>query len=563
MVKIKYVTKRPGSAHFQYIRNVKPGHRHLFGGRRQVWRSLKTDDESVAIVRASRVTQWYEQIIRKEGTEEFRLAGDAETPSASASYYNGLLPSAIDDQEWAEYLSEYLTREELTAMVVERRKEYSSREEFRRALDDDLDSFEDRQHHAQELLKAGAEGISEQMLRAEILGMKALIERTHKMRAVLDGEPLQQLNAGLYEPIKVMNGVQRQIGRVATDYLQNYTETENGRTLSQKQARLDVLLSWVGKDRDIAEISGDHIVDLMKNVLPYLPKRPKHVCTELPTKALVELVKEKNILAIGLKTQGLYLSEWKTFFGSIPARKLIDRNPCEGLKVKGANSEERKREGFTTKELRTLFSAPVYTGRLGSGPGEWQRPGNEIIRDSKFWIPLISLFSGMTVAEICNLEKRDFKKVAEVDVMYVHPDGGRGTTVKTKSRIREVPVHPELKAIGLLDYVRALPKGPAFPDLFATAKRPSDAFGKWFLLFRRSLGVERDEKPEVSFHSFRHSFREACRECEIPDYIAKRLGGWSAGNEQQAKYGSLNIVELNRQLKKLDYAGVDFSHLRL
>ncbi|MBB41572.1 MAG: hypothetical protein CMF01_15950 [Hyphomonas sp.] len=239
MVKIRYVTKRKGSGHFQYVRNVKDKHRHLFGGKKQVWRSLETDVEAIAIVRASRVSEWYERIVRQGGGEEFRVSGEDGTSNQSSDYYKGLLPSAIDNQEWAEYLTHRMTRTELTSMVAERRKEFKSRDEFRRALDDDLDRFTDRQVHAQNLLKVGADGISEQMLRAEIIGMKALIERTHMMRAVLDGKPTDRLDIELYDPIKATHAAQ-QIGIVAADYLENYTETENRRTLSQKKARLGV-----------------------------------------------------------------------------------------------------------------------------------------------------------------------------------------------------------------------------------------------------------------------------------------------------------------------------------
>ena len=86
MVKIRYVTKRKGSGHFQYVRNVKDKHRHLFGGKKQVWRSLETDVEAIAIVRASRVSEWYERIVRQGGGERIRAkAGACQPPPDSRS----------------------------------------------------------------------------------------------------------------------------------------------------------------------------------------------------------------------------------------------------------------------------------------------------------------------------------------------------------------------------------------------------------------------------------------------------------------------------------------------
>jgi len=68
MVKVKYITKRPGSRFFYYVRNIGPEYRHLFGGKKQVWKSLRTDSESIAIREAMKESAIY-GIVRANGLE--------------------------------------------------------------------------------------------------------------------------------------------------------------------------------------------------------------------------------------------------------------------------------------------------------------------------------------------------------------------------------------------------------------------------------------------------------------------------------------------------------------
>lgn len=246
---------------------------------------------------------------------------------------------------------------------------------------------------------------------------------------------------------------------------------------------------------------------------------------------------------------------------TVPVKKLVIHNPCEGLFVKGARLKRRAREGFSVSELNRIFHAPVYMGCEGHSQGDWRRQGPQVIQNEKYWVPLVSLFSGMTTAEICELRTSDFDKVNQIDVMKVRPDADFEKTVKNPSRVRDVPIHPKLFELGFLAYVHQQPNGPIFPELHQSAENPSSAFGKWFNIFRKSVGVDRDKGPKVSFHSFRHTFREACRESEIPDYVAKRIGGWSAGDDQQSHYGSTDVPIMFEHLKKLQHRGLSLDHL--
>jgi integrase len=106
-------------------------------------------------------------------------------------------------------------------------------------------------------------------------------------------------------------------------------------------------------------------------------------------------------------------------------------------------------------------------------------------------------------------------------------DAGQGKSLKTVSSRRRVPIHPELVRLGFLNYVderkRAVDER-LFPDL------KQDRFGKWTQNWSKWWGrYARDQAkiddPRKVFHSFRHTFKHACRASGIPEDIHDALTG--------------------------------------
>ena len=558
MVKVKYLTKRAGSDNYQYVRNIKPQHRHLFGGKRQIWKSLRTTDQSVAIRSAISCSEWFDEVIQAgPGSLNVRATGLSGTPPSE--YFDSLLPSALDNVEWAEHLAG-LDRDRIMSLVAQEREKYASTAALRDGLQDKIDGFADRLLFAVEAIKSEESALGKQMHRANIIGMQGLIEQYNLMRAVLLGGDISPVNSELYVPLTQHVGG-RSLGELAKRYFKDHIKSNNARTRMQQRSRLEVLIEALGRDRDISHVKSVDILEVKNNLLPNLPTRNSKKTAAMPIKDRAEYASRNGLPVLSLKTQGLYFWEWKAFFKSEPVVDILGKNILDRVFFQNIDDDEVMREGFTVDELEALFTAPVFKGCAGEADGDWKRPGSVILRNHKFWVPLISLFSGMTVAEICELEKKDVKRLKKFFVMKVRPEARRGRTVKTKSRIRDVPVHPKLVEFGFLDYVAGLADGPLFPDLCDGANNPSAAFGKWFGHFRLSVGVDRESEPKVSFHSFRHTFREGCRDCDIPDHAAKRIGGWKLGSDDQSRYGTKDIAKLYEHLAKLDYPELDLSHL--
>ena len=239
---------------------------------------------------------------------------------------------------------------------------------------------------------------------------------------------------------------------------------------------------------------------------------------------------------------------------------LIERNPTKKLLVASDGIKAKyKRLPFSIDDLNRIFSAPLYSGCVDDENG-YSNKGPNRPRRGRFWVPLIGLFSGMRLNEICQLVEDDIAHIAGHDVFLVQPSEDGSRRVKTEAAERVIPIHPELKRLGFLEFVdkgrRAGAGTRLFPDL-AVAKTgyASDNFSKWFARFLDHVGIDH---PRKNFHSLRHCFRDALRAGNVPLERAQLLGGWTRG-DTDARYGGSKEVEadlLSAEIGKVAYQGL-------
>lgn len=236
-------------------------------------------------------------------------------------------------------------------------------------------------------------------------------------------------------------------------------------------------------------------------------------------------------------------------------------SPLTGIKVKHRSSPKDHKQAFSTDQLSSIFRAPVYTGCASEV--HWNRPGNTILSSSsKFWVPLIALFTGMRSGEICQLSRENIGEHRGCHYIALTRD----LRLKNEPSIRSVPLHSTLIKIGFLEFVANCSER-LFPDL-PTHKtgRMSDAFGKHFARFLESLCVK---EKGIDFHSFRHTFVAACEASGIEFSARERIVGHALPG-QAARYGKKYDVEQKdmelmmqraRELEKLVYTGLNLDHL--
>src|SRR5262249_6288532 len=157
--------------------------------------------------------------------------------------------------------------------------------------------------------------------------------------------------------------------------------------------------------------------------------------------------------------------------------RVTGENPFEDQRRKVA---AEKREALTAAELQQLFAAlPVEIEPKKHSP-ETALP----------WAVRIAAFSGMRLEEIGQLTVADIKTVGTnggtVVAFNIH--NGGNNHLKNKSSERVVPVHSQLVRMGLLKYIRALPKdGLLFPGLTRRASKGDKIGARVGELFRKLL----------------------------------------------------------------------------
>ena len=203
--------------------------------------------------------------------------------------------------------------------------------------------------------------------------------------------------------------------------------------------------------------------------------------------------------------------------------EMLDRNPAQGLRVPDPTRRRDKRRPFSTAQLQAIFTAPLYVGCQDDGHG-YAKLGPNRPKNARFWIPLVGLFCGLRLNEICQLDAADIRVVDDITCFAITASAETGETdkrLKTSSSERLIPIHPELLALGFMAFVtRRRQQGEvklfAEVGMGATGYR-STTFSPWFTRFTEKAGAR---APRTCFHSFRHVFRDALREARVERDVA-------------------------------------------
>ncbi|MDQ1154191.1 site-specific integrase [Brevundimonas sp. SORGH_AS_0993] len=331
-------------------------------------------------------------------------------------------------------------------------------------------------------------------------------------------------------------------------------------------------LLWItssvwGENRPLTSIDRSACRELLE-VLRWLPSNPAKRFPGLSAAQAAKMAKKR-----GLKTTlspgsiNGYMAKLRALMTFALNEGWIDRHPATGLAVVDPVRDKDKRLPFSSEQLQLIFDAPVYRGCVDD---EWHfaMPGPHRPRRARFWIPLIALYSGMRLNEICQLDVADVRNVEGVDCFWITGGSTQSSgdkRLKTASSERLIPIHPRLIAMGFMAFVSERVGGKKLFHELPRSKAGyySDSYSKWFARFLVKAGAAR---PKTCFHSFRHCYRDALRNAGVEHEAALALGGWAVshrdGESVSDAYGKgLGVARLAKAISCLDYHGLDLQHL--
>ncbi|MEQ9590708.1 MAG: site-specific integrase [Parvibaculaceae bacterium] len=356
-------------------------------------------------------------------------------------------------------------------------------------------------------------------------------------------------------------------GDLADRFVEDYCDEAVVKGTSQKtidstKAETSFVKEAIGEATIVSNIDYEVCKEFRK-LLARTPSNRKKIYGDLSVEEAAQQAAKDGKPTLSHITQNTYLRTLTAVLKHGVRIGCISQVPSEGLQPLSEKTKaSEKRRPFSSSELITIFNAPLYRGCVDDGRN-YAKPGPDVIRRARFWFPLIGLFTGMRANEIAQLKVADLKEM-KGGHFYFDVNDADGKKLKTKTSTRAFPVHPELVKFGLLQYadqIRKLGKKNLFPELKpGSYGYASDRIADWFSDGFLPRVVKKDGR--VSFHSFRHNFRDALREAEAPDFVLRELGGWSVSKGVSDNYGSGHKPEqLMEHVAKIAYPDLDLSHL--
>lgn len=263
------------------------------------------------------------------------------------------------------------------------------------------------------------------------------------------------------------------------------------------------------------------------------------------------------------RTVNRYLSSLGAFCDWLVRNDYLDQNPVEGLH-QAVEKHKRSTRPFTVEQMNTLFASPLFTGCQNDD--DWHKAGNHLIRDHRYWLPLVMLYSGARPAEVAQLTVEDVRDDKGTWIIHITESDDDDQTVKTKGSMRVVPLHSELIKLGFVDYRNAA-KARGEPRLFPAAVRNQRGqmaadFSRDFGRYLTRIGLKKGRG--LSLYSFRHGFVDALRRAEYLDEQFGFLVGHTS-HTMTGQYGQLPQGMLRQRvemIEKVTYSGLDIEHLK-
>jgi len=335
----------------------------------------------------------------------------------------------------------------------------------------------------------------------------------------------------------------------------------SAKTLSENERVLSLFQQSLGSDRTLKSVSTADVRNF-RNTLRKLPsnyvKMKGHA-----GKSLADVIASADgqpVLAT--RTARKYLHNLRAFLRWTNEEGYLDSIPGLGIKIEGLSASQARdaRHSYSDESLQKLFTSPQYLGHRSNTTRA--KPGNMLIKDGKFWVPLIGLFAGMRMGEIVQLLVADIRTEDGVPFFDITIREGEDKQLKTDASRRKVPIHPQLIRMGLLKYRANLDAGKAGGRLFPEIERGADGyfshnFSKWFSRYAKQIGIK---SAKTVFHSLRHNFKDALEAAGVEEARRRALMGHTNSTVHGGYGSALPVSLLAEDIKRLSW-NISFEHL--
>ncbi|SIN91704.1 site-specific integrase [Halodesulfovibrio marinisediminis] len=327
------------------------------------------------------------------------------------------------------------------------------------------------------------------------------------------------------------------------------------RTVDETRTYVQRFIDFHG-DMPVDTVKPSHVREYKDSML-FFPARPTKELREMPLHDQIEFCKcNPDVRTLSNTTVfNKCLSTVKTIFQHAVENSYIENNPAVTFRNKRKHKKKDQRP-YNTEDLQQILSFPVFTEKERPKGGGYE---------AAYWIPLIAMFTGARLEEIgqllvSNINVEDGIHFFDLRITEVKASGEL-QKLKNESSKRRVPIHSKLIELGLLKYVEERQEAgdkQLFPHLQEYKGRMTHHFSKWWGRYARKHA---DFDRTKTFHSFRHAFKDACRECGVNIAHAHRLQGHTTSLEGDDYGDGFSLRVLSEAMEKVSYP-LDFSGLQ-
>lgn len=290
-------------------------------------------------------------------------------------------------------------------------------------------------------------------------------------------------------------------------------------------------------------------IDMVKKSADWFQARIGNVPVQEITKAHI-LDFKKQLIAEGQTVANINvrLSHISLLLGWAARNDVVPVNVAKETQIPNPQAKKNRRKPFDLAALKAIFGGPVHA------KGERPKQGKG---EAAYWLPVLALFTGARVRELAQLRRGDVSEQEYPDadgnvckgwflnITEDTDDEGLTNAIKNDASERLVPVHPKLIELGFVGYVEGLAnqKGRIFPELPEDIYgNPAAKWGEWFGPYLRKVCGVTDRR--MTFHSFRHTFKDYARNARIEDGIQRQIMGHEGGDvaDQYGAGYSLHVV---------------------
>jgi integrase len=244
-----------------------------------------------------------------------------------------------------------------------------------------------------------------------------------------------------------------------------------------------------------------------------------------------------------------YISPLRSMFDHAnDVGSFTGENPFRRQKLDAVKGEGRNVRAFRLDEVKALLAVELFTMKRAA------RVKAHDVEGARFWVTMLALYTGARLNELAPLRASDLKRESGIHYLAIKEDDDG----KTEAATRRVPLHPELKTLGFIEYVAGLPTaGQMFPGLRPNPKGDyGDRVGRWFTQVRRAeLG--RPAADQTDFHSFRRLVATRLREAEVQEADVAAIVGHEHGTMTFGTYGkTVSLKRLAAIVAKIKYPGL-------